>query len=62
MKIKFFKESLCGIVVNMLECNIIVNKFKFQLCDYIHFWTNILGKGMNFLIPPAIGWIAGHIA
>ena len=46
------RGSPCGIVVNRLDCNIIVSKFKLPSCTYIHFWTNILAKGMNLLIPP----------
>ena len=29
-----------GVVVNMLDCNIIVRGFKLQSCYYIHFQTN----------------------
>ena len=39
-----------GAVANMLYCNIVVTKFKLQLCYYIHFQSGILGKGMNPLI------------
>ena len=42
--------SLHSIVTNVLDCNIIVNEFKLQLPYYVYFWTNTLGKGMNFLI------------
>ena len=47
----------CGVVANMLGCNIVVSEFKHQLCYYVHFWTNILGKDMNLLVtpPPAMG-------
>ena len=44
-----------GIVVPMQDCNIKVSKFELQSCNYVHFRTNILGKGMNSLIPSAIG-------
>ena len=47
--------SFLGVVVNMLDCNIIVNKFKLQLCYYVHFWTNTLGKGIEPPSPPAMG-------
>ena len=40
-----------GVVANVLNCDIIVNKFKLQSCYYIHFQTNTLRKGMNPLIP-----------
>ena len=39
--------SLCGIVVNMLDCIIIVSEFKLQSCYCIHFWINTLDKGMT---------------
>ena len=29
------------------------NKFKLQSCYYIHFQTNVFGKGINSLIPPS---------
>ena len=37
--------------------NIVVKKFKLQLCYYIHFWTNILRKGINSLMPLTMGSI-----
>ena len=40
-----------SIVNNMLDCDIVVSKFKLQLCQYIHFQTNTLGKGMNLSYP-----------
>ena len=39
-----------GRVANMLDCNIVVSKFKIQSCNYIHFSVNTLRRGMNFLI------------
>ena len=41
-----------GIVTNMLDCDIVLTEFELQLHDYIHIWTNALGKSMSFLIPP----------
>ena len=38
----------------MLDYNIVVSEFELQLCYYIHFWTNTLGKGMNPFIPSAM--------
>ena len=32
-----------------------ISKFELQSHYCIHFQTNTLGKGMNFLIPPAMG-------
>ena len=43
----------CGIVSNMLDCNILVSSLK--LHHYVHFQTNILGKDMNTLILLALG-------
>ena len=40
-----------SVVANILNCNIVVSKFKLQSCYYVYFWTNALGKGMNPLIP-----------
>ena len=36
-----------GVMVNVLDYNIIVSKFEFQSGYYIHFQPNILGKDMN---------------
>ena len=47
-----------GVMVKTLNCGIIVSEFKLQLCYYVHFQTNTLGKGMNPLILPAMGYIA----
>ena len=35
------------VVANQLDCNIVLIKFEFQWCYYIHFETNTLGKGVN---------------
>ena len=42
-------------MVKAQDCGIIVSEFKLQSHYYIHFWTNILGKGMNLHILPAVG-------
>ena len=44
-----------GVMVKVIDCRIIVNEFKLQLCYYIHFRTNTLGKGINPFIPSAMG-------
>ena len=44
-------RSIHGVVVDMLDSNVVVNKFKCQLLYHFHFQTNTLGKGMNSLIP-----------
>ena len=51
LSIKLSISSRHTIVVNVLECDIIVSKFELQSCYYIHFWTNTLGKGMNTIYP-----------
>ena len=45
------RRILDGVVANVLDCDV-VSEFELQSCDYIHFRTNTLGKGMNSLIPP----------
>ena len=45
----------CGIMVKVLDCEIVVSEFELQSCYYAHFWANTLGKGMNLLILPAMG-------
>ena len=49
--------SFHSVVVNMQNCNIIVNEFKLQSYDCIHFWTNTLGSSMNPLIPTPKLWV-----
>ena len=39
-----------GIVANMLGYDVIASEFKPQSCYFLHFWTNILGKGINPLL------------
>ena len=51
---KFCGGSLHGAVANVLNCDIATSEFKLQSCYYTNFQTNILEKGMNFIIPP---WI-----
>ena len=42
-------------VVNVLDCEIIVREFEFQSGYCVHFWISTRGKGINPLIPAAIG-------
>ena len=49
------ERSPHGIVTNMLDWDIIVNKFELQSQYYIHFQIITLGKGMNSLILPSSG-------
>ena len=44
-----------GVMAKVLDYGIIVSEFELQSCDYIHFRTNTLGKGMNPLIFPTMG-------
>ena len=44
-----------GVMVKALNCRIVEHKFELQLCNYVHFRTNTLGKGMNPLILPSMG-------
>ena len=48
-------EYSCNVVANVLDYNILFCEFKLQPQYYIHFRTNTLGKGINLLIPPAMG-------
>ena len=47
-----FEASHCGSVAKELDDEIVVCEFKLQLGYYVPFQTNIIGKGMNLLIPP----------
>ena len=40
-----------GVMVKVMDCRIVVSKFKLQSLRYFHFRTNTLGKGMSPLIP-----------
>ena len=31
----------------VLDCSLEINEFELQLLCYVHFQTNVLGKGMN---------------
>ena len=41
-------------MVDVLDSDI-VNEFEPQLRNYVHFWTNTVGKGRNALITLAMG-------
>ena len=45
-------EIGCVLVVKEKDC-----KFELQSRYYVHFGTNTLGKGMNFLILQVMGYI-----
>ena len=42
-------------MVNVIDYEIVVSEFELQSRYYVRFWTNIIGKGMNPLILPAMG-------
>ena len=42
--------SPCGVVVNVLECEIVEGKFEFKSSYCVHFRTNAFGKDMNLII------------
>ena len=49
---------LRGVMVEAMDCGIVVSEFVLQSRYYVHFRANTLGKGMKPLILPAMGWIA----
>ena len=44
-----------GVMVKAMDCGIVISEFVLQSRYYVHFRANILGKGMNPLILPAMG-------
>ena len=44
-------------MVKAMNCEIVVSEFELESRNYVHFRANNLGKGMNFLILPAMGYI-----
>ena len=44
-----------GVMVEVLDCEIVVSEFELQSCSYVHFRINNLEKGMNPLILSAMG-------
>ena len=46
-----------GVMVKAMDCGIFVSEFVLQSRYYLHFRANTLGKCMNPLILPAMGWI-----
>ena len=57
--VKKLSEFLVGssVMVKAMGGGFIVSEFELQSLYYVHFRTNIHGKGMNPLILPAISWI-----
>ena len=44
-----------GAMVKAMDCGIVVSEFEHQSRHYLHFRTNTFEKGMNPIIPPAMG-------
>ena len=44
-----------GVMVKAMDCGIVVSELELQSRYYVHFRANTFGKGMNPLIPPAMG-------
>ena len=44
-------------MVKAMDCGFVVREFELQSRYYVHFRANTLGKGMNPLILPAMGYI-----
>ena len=49
------QESSPSVVINVIDCDIIVSEFESKARIYVQFWTNIFEKRMNPLISPAVG-------
>ena len=47
--------TLCGVVANVLNYDIVLSEFELQSRYNIRFRINTLGKGMTSLIPSAMG-------
>ena len=43
-----------GIVVNVMNCDIVVSEFELQPHYHIHFRANTFGKGINPLKPESL--------
>ena len=49
------------LMVKALDCGIVVSEFELESRYYVYFRTNTLGKGINPLTRPAMGWIASWL-
>ena len=55
-------ESFCGVVANVLDCNIVVSEFELQSHSHAHFMTNNIRQSWNILFPTsAMGEIAPQL-
>ena len=48
-------KCLCGVMIKVMNCGIVVSEFEIQSCYYVHYRTNTLGNGRKPLILPAMG-------
>ncbi len=51
LPISLHERHPCVVVVNLVDYEIVVRKFKLQSCYY----NSLSDKGMNHLIPSALG-------
>ena len=51
------RGSLRGVVVNVLDHDIVVSEFKLQSQYYVYFQTNTLGKAYPTIIRPGMVWL-----
>ena len=56
----YSKYNFSSEVTDLLDYNIVVSKFEHQSRSKFTFELTLLGKGMNPLIPTAIGQITPH--
>ena len=52
---------MLGLLAKMLNTDILVRDFEFHLRSNVHLRTNAADKGVNLLIPPAVGEIEPHL-
>ena len=48
--------SPCGIVANVLDCDIVISEFQLHLCNYIHFQTDSLNPKKKGKIVPLLSF------
>ena len=49
------RESFHSVMVNVLDCDTVINEFEPQSCCYVQFQVNVIKKAMNPLIHIAMG-------
>ena len=47
--------NFSGVVANILDFDILVSEFEFQMRYYVHFRNDTLEEGFSLLILPTIG-------